>query len=359
MRNIFLISFSRLKLSQWTLSLAFLLTVFVTTAQQRFSLGSVPFTIQNQQYNLKEIQDARTSRQEGKVYVSGRNQVLTLQGGVAGIAAIVPKIKDKRNDIVLIIKSINFQETSGGNLVKGKMLLQMVFSRSVEDTLLPLTTYEASTNYTRSVGLPADYSAMLRSGLQTHLAGFNLWMISNGQKHPHLANGVRVVLKPYRPRFPSQDTVYYAQRPVVWSDFIGPVRRNNTSYGAAIFSSFGYDAHATAQNGEIVLEVFTKVFMLKNSSWKTPEATTPYALAHEQLHFDITQLIALRFGQRLQQEQHSVIDYDSRMQYLFVEAFQELNKLQNQYDDETRHSLDTVAQARWADKIRKELSGFK
>ncbi len=80
-----------------------------------------------------------------------------------------------------------------------------------------------------------------------------------------------------------------------------------------------------------------------------------YSLGHEQLHFDITYLVAQRFKQRIRRLPLTRDDYDSMIQYEYLEAFREMNQLQDEYDGETRNGTNTSAQQEWRTRISHEL----
>jgi hypothetical protein len=80
------------------------------------------------------------------------------------------------------------------------------------------------------------------------------------------------------------------------------------------------------------------------------------ALRHEQLHFDITKVVMDRLIEKLRKiEANTMDDLSSMIQYEYLESFREMNKLQQQYDDESRHNLDRVGQAKWEEKVQNWL----
>lgn len=83
-----------------------------------------------------------------------------------------------------------------------------------------------------------------------------------------------------------------------------------------------------------------------------------YALNHEQRHFDLARLGMEQFRQALNPDSLSLNDYNSNIQYRYIEMYRELGKRQQQYDDETRHGIDQAAQARWNARIDAELRKF-
>ncbi len=78
-----------------------------------------------------------------------------------------------------------------------------------------------------------------------------------------------------------------------------------------------------------------KVFMVKSMSWGRPDARNAYTLSHEQTHFDITRLIAERFVEKLKKMDLTIEDFDSQIQYEFLESFRDMNTEQEKYDGDS------------------------
>ncbi|WP_143308650.1 DUF922 domain-containing protein [Chitinophaga vietnamensis] len=157
----------------------------------------------------------------------------------------------------------------------------------------------------------------------------------------------------YHPQVDSipSDTIFYSlARPLKWEDFQGRPSANGPS-AAVTYSSFAYEGSSRAIKDTLQINLDMQVFFIKSASWVRADARTAYGLAHEQLHFDITRLVVERFKQRLKQTALNRDDYDSVIQYQYLEAFREMNRLQYAFDRETRHGLDPAAQLRWRDKI--------
>jgi len=77
-------------------------------------------------------------------------------------------------------------------------------------------------------------------------------------------------------------------------------------------------------------------------------------LAHEQLHFDITELHARKLRYNIDTFKFS-IDIKSEMNNLQIKANQELEAMQKQYDNETNYSINVDVQKKWQIFIQGEL----
>jgi len=78
-------------------------------------------------------------------------------------------------------------------------------------------------------------------------------------------------------------------------------------------------------------------------------------LSHEQLHFDITELFARKFRERLKTVKNDT-DIKKKVRKIFAEINRELNTFQNKYDRETNYSRNIPEQLLWNEKIAEALS---
>lgn len=156
----------------------------------------------------------------------------------------------------------------------------------------------------------------------------------------------------------SPDTVYYSkQRLLTWDDFKG-TPRTESAYSAAAFTGFGYNGNIKYKADTAIISMVIDVYFIQSYSWVHENARTDYALAHEQLHFDITYLIVERLKKRLQ-EMELDSDYDSIIQYQYLQSYREMNRLQERYDNETRHGIVVSEQLRWQELVKHWLDDLK
>lgn len=150
----------------------------------------------------------------------------------------------------------------------------------------------------------------------------------------------------------TEDTLYYAaHRKLTWQDFKGKVRAASPS-AAITFTGFSYDATARSTKDTIIVQLYLQVYFDKQGSWVRDQNRTPYALSHEQLHFDIAQLWANHFRDTLLAARFSADSYDSEIALLYWDYWRKMTNMEMRYDDETHHGTDHQAQTRWQDDIR-------
>lgn len=159
----------------------------------------------------------------------------------------------------------------------------------------------------------------------------------------------------YGPAPSGSDTIYYdAGKKLVWKDFKGVP--DNKSFAIAITSSgFGYFMSMRSTGGRTQLNVSVYCFFSKKNSWVKPGMQSDYALLHEQHHFDITYINACHFVERLRNTVFTLGTYEAQLEALYTEAYGQMNKMQNDYDGQTRNGILKDIQAEWNQKVDAQL----
>ena len=82
---------------------------------------------------------------------------------------------------------------------------------------------------------------------------------------------------------------------------------------------------------------------------------TDYILAHEQGHFDITEIYARKLNEALKNYQFNKKTFKKDINQIYQNIVREKETFQKSYDEETDHSRNRKLQFDWLDKIQKEL----
>ncbi|RYZ20709.1 MAG: DUF922 domain-containing protein [Chitinophagaceae bacterium] len=139
-----------------------------------------------------------------------------------------------------------------------------------------------------------------------------------------------------------------ARRIVGWQDFQSePVR--GTEAVASTSTSLGLSYKI--QDGALAYEVSCN--FSKAKSWGLMR--TDYILAHEQGHFDITEISARRLHQALASYTYNRRTYKQDLTRIYNSVVQLKEQLQEQYDHETDHSRNRAVQGEWLERIEKML----
>lgn len=141
---------------------------------------------------------------------------------------------------------------------------------------------------------------------------------------------------------------------LAWSDFKAPVDYNSDAV-AVTASGITFSFSLRESNGKYVsFNASAKAHFYPEKSWYNSKEANDHILAHEQLHFDITELSVrkLRYAvSKLQVSQN--IKHELRQ--LHNEANEALAKMQEDYDMQTDHSRNKEAQILWSKFVEEEL----
>ena len=293
----------------------------------------------------------------------GKAQPVDLKGG--GLVAIrqfvqqsLPQNK-KLRPVVVRLKECRVTETAGARAgrVDGHVAVAMAFEYERDGQTIPLVEYKGGARYDRPASQHGVVEPALRRSLSDALLYLNTWMDREAGSNEKLAKALKVTFRDHT-LDAADDTVFYTpDRPLTWADFQGSPSKPS-SFAASVFPSFAYEGQPEVKDGVINLNLVMKVYVLKGSSWVKAPARNAYSLNHEQRHFDIVKLVAERYKLKLTPERLTLEDFNSIMQYEYIESFREMNRLQEQYDSETRHGTDQAAQASWDKRIDGELRSF-
>lgn len=328
---------------------------------------SLPFT--PKEFYIATVTDQRPER--GPVghlalILNQSPQAVDLEGGVVESIRTFTNQSLRQNKklrpMAMRILQLRVAETAAGNRVTGKFNLSVAFdllgkNDDGSETSKRLTTYRGGANYVRPIGQTAVVESSIRQALVASLRNLNDYMNREATRNENLATGLTINFIDDK-RITDDDTVRYnPARKLIWADFQADPRRGS-HYAAEVFTSFAYEGASTVVNGIINVNLTVKAYMLKNSSWGRTEARNAYALNHEQRHFDITKIIVERFKRKIQPDSLTLEDYNSIIQYQFIESYRDLNRMQEQYDSETNHGINQIMQERWNQRIDADLRSF-
>ncbi|MEZ4903665.1 MAG: hypothetical protein R2822_18865 [Spirosomataceae bacterium] len=339
----------------------------VFAQNQTIVLKAERLKVQPKGFFIAEVVDNRTIKSTiGKIWSRPQPLSMSLQGGTAkGIENFLhrhfnPSKTDTLTPIIVTIREFTINEVlTPTNRVNGEIRMDLGFETYREGKRVYLTGGKAATTYTRAGIVPEEViEPLIRKLLENQMKGFNDWFAKGIKTSDLLVKEVKLIFEEETGLVSDGDTVYYhPKRLLTWQDFLG-VPSPLSRYAAQVFTSFGFEARSSVANRVLELRVKTKVWIDKSISWVRTNAKNDYVLDHEQLHFDITRLAAERFKRHLLTMRFSVEDYSSELQYEYLEYYKLHTQLQEQYDNETNHGINTTTQAQWVKKVRDELSGY-
>ncbi|WP_431135733.1 DUF922 domain-containing protein [Psychroserpens mesophilus] len=156
-----------------------------------------------------------------------------------------------------------------------------------------------------------------------------------------------------------QKTISWTEsKKLVWTDFKGPKQPNSDA--AAVTASgitFSYSLKK-ADHRITGFDAFATAHFYPESSWYIVDRCNNHILAHEQLHFDITELHVRIFRYRLAQLKVSQ-SIKTQLDKLHKTINKELADTQYLYDTESQNSINKEEQAKWAAYVSENLKKFE
>jgi hypothetical protein len=131
---------------------------------------------------------------------------------------------------------------------------------------------------------------------------------------------------------------------LIWDDFLCEPK-SGTDAVASTSTSLGIAYQLT--NGELTYHI--TCYFNKEKSWGLLK--TDYILAHEQGHFDITEIFARRLNEALQNYQFNKRTFKKDIGQIYQGIVSEKEEYQKTYDAETDHSRNRKVQYDWLEKI--------
>lgn len=172
--------------------------------------------------------------------------------------------------------------------------------------------------------------------------------------HSYAQVTVTVRWSPHVPPVNSDTIFYNPSRKLTWPDFKGTP--GSPADALAITSSgLGYLATMQSMNGKTAIDINVYCYFSKQSSWVRKGRESDYALTHEQHHFDVTYIITNSFIQKLKEAKYTRNNYGNQVEKIYNECCRQLEKMQNEYDGQTKNGQLKNIQAEWNNKINQQL----
>ena len=147
---------------------------------------------------------------------------------------------------------------------------------------------------------------------------------------------------------------YNILKKLTWSDFKG-TPPPPSSIAAITSSGFGYSADMKSNNGKGEINIYVYCYFNKLKSWVRVKTKSAYILEHEQHHFDATYLAAKAFMKRVLESKITSENMNEVLGNLYKEANTAMNKMQNDYDNETKNGILKEKQAVWNNFFERKL----
>lgn len=153
----------------------------------------------------------------------------------------------------------------------------------------------------------------------------------------------------------NDEKIYWnIKRKLTWNDFKGSP--NYTAEDKAI-TNCSFQSSFLIKNDSV--KIIIKSYMNTTKSWVKNGYKIDYLLNHEQLHFDIAEIYARKFRQKVSTEELNKSILNAHLNKISSEYLRQLKEYQNLYDNETNHSTNNEKQAEWSVLIENQLKSLE
>lgn len=139
---------------------------------------------------------------------------------------------------------------------------------------------------------------------------------------------------------------------LTWADY--KAKPNPASDAAATTTSYLIFSYSISDN-RFRYSIASK--FSKTRSWGLHK--TAYILSHEQGHFDIAEIFARKFHKQLKEYRFNPRTYAKDLKKIYQDILEEKDKMQQEYDQETNHSINREKQAEWLARIARLLDDYR
>ena len=358
--------------------LVFIAGIFVFTALCQVSaraqtndfslrLSSAKFPFVPKEYYISKTFDIREDKSSiGHVIIPGSSSASSRQtvdfNGKADDAfgkfiSMGLQRKTELRPVNISLKKLKITEAQqGGGLVNGAVEIVLLFETDAE-VPLKLLEYKGGTRYTRSIQQVSAIEPVMSNTLINAVKYFNSWIDREADTNEKLARKLKLSFREVSHPLKSDTAFYSANRRLTWSDFKS-IPDKNSRFAAEIFPFFSFEQNSSVVDGTIHVNIVPKVYMVKSFSWVKDHARNAFTLNHEQRHFDIVKIAAERFRKKIAKEMLTVDNYQGILSVEYLQILREMNALQKEYDNDTKHGTDMASQNRWNSRIDSEIRSY-
>ena len=140
-------------------------------------------------------------------------------------------------------------------------------------------------------------------------------------------------------------------------DFKGMPVENSAAI-AITSSGFSFKAGFKNSGSKATLIITVSCNFDRNLSWMKERGKNEYVLGHEQHHFDITYIAVCLFVKKLKAANFTLSNYSALIDKINDESYAGLEKMQNDYDGQTKNGQLKDVQAEWNKKIDQQLAAL-
>jgi hypothetical protein len=202
---------------------------------------------------------------------------------------------------------------------------------------------------------PHAQEKLINQVLKSTVENFSKWISDNSDMYI-LAKKVKVIYEDsikISENSGGDSIVWKDDYKLNWKDF--KANPPQSEFIAESNSVFYYAAKAVVKDRIIELHINLFSCFDRNTSWVKEAKADNALLAHEQLHFDISELQIRLLRKKLLNADFDIVDFDKQIHALIDQAQAENENQQKQYDLETQHGIVAEKQLSWKNEISNQL----
>ncbi|MDT0688417.1 DUF922 domain-containing protein [Salegentibacter sp. F188] len=148
-------------------------------------------------------------------------------------------------------------------------------------------------------------------------------------------------------------------RPLTWNDFRGKPSPSK-DYKASTNSGMSISWSLSETGNKVALVDYeVKANFYPDQSWKKEDIRKKdYILAHEQLHFDISELHARKLRKALAEYKDGK-NVEKELTAIYRKFENERRKMQSDFDAESVHSQIEEEELKWREYVKQQLEQYK
>lgn len=338
---------------------------FSALSRQTLDLKPGQWHIRPGFYYISEVRDERTEKENaGHKLVNGKQEDLFFSKSLEEdlFSLISQNSETDTMQLPVFLSVITFKLEETGTEFKHKAILNYVIKFFVQRKSKSFELYElsGSPQITASGNVPGIQERLIQAALKQSMESFHEWIGKNRNQMP-LMRYVKVI--PEKSNgfqfYEKRDTILWCpnQYKLSWKDFLGTPPESD--FSAQSNCMFIFVARPSSVTDTLNLYVQLAACFARTTSWVKTGITSDTLLGHEQLHFDICEWYLRKLRKKLIEYNFDPIGYSTQFQPLFNEVWQDYQKAQMLYDDETQHGLIADMQLRWENDVEAGLNEMK
>jgi hypothetical protein len=333
-----------------------LFTGYSVLAQTKITrLRNQPFTYVPTEFYVASVTDDRDDTGNVGHILTGNNRTpVALQDGAARSMYEYIRTNAKQDmsatPMDIHIKQLSVEESKKDNARQVDLKAELEFFSY--GNRLNAYTYSS---YARSQVNVSDHIGTLIAELTVQcIKDFDTWLRENKQT---LKPGISVIAEMATESEDTNLIVYTRKRPLKYKDFSGTP--DDLSIAAAVtYSGIHMQFYSQTELNHKTIKVVVTPYFMKDSWWRATEFTGDI-LDHEQLHFDITAIIACELVNNIRSRTFTPENFMKELQALQKQAEKDRAQMQQMYDKATEHGVNRPKQEEWSQKIKAQVAAAR